>query len=171
MDSYNSFRMITCEQFPAKSLKINNRDSRIFAKFPFRSPFGRSCSWPSLWAHESRPAYLEIKETAPGQYSLLWRTPVLSGMRLPVVLQLPDDVRNLKEPTTSGTGRLPRRPALDRRRSKRSCRQAHRVSRSARHHHRRSRPRRNARRTEVDHHRPPLATLGRNHRRPDPIAR
>ena len=49
-------------------------------------------------AHEARPAYLEIKETAAGQFSLLWRTPVLAGMRLPVGLELPDDVRNLKEP-------------------------------------------------------------------------
>ncbi len=54
---------------------------------------------PSLWAHESRPAYLEVKETAPGQFSLLWRTPTLSGMKLPISLQLPDDVRNLKDPT------------------------------------------------------------------------
>ena len=54
---------------------------------------------PSLRAHESRPSYLEVKETAPGQFSLLWRTPMLSGMRLPVGLQLPD-VRNLKEPNT-----------------------------------------------------------------------
>jgi len=50
------------------------------------------------WAHEARPAYLEIKETAPGQLSVLWRTPVLAGMRLPIVLRLPDDVKNLKEP-------------------------------------------------------------------------
>jgi hydrogenase/urease accessory protein HupE len=50
------------------------------------------------WAHEARPAYLEIKETAPGQLSVLWRTPVLAGMRLPVVLRFPDDVKNLKEP-------------------------------------------------------------------------
>lgn len=50
-------------------------------------------------AHEARPAYLEIKETGPGRFDLLWRTPVLSGMRLPVVLQLPEGVRNLKEPT------------------------------------------------------------------------
>jgi hydrogenase/urease accessory protein HupE len=50
-------------------------------------------------AHEARPAYLEIKEAAPGQYSLLWRTPVLAGMRLPILLQLPDDVKNIKEPT------------------------------------------------------------------------
>ena len=55
---------------------------------------------PSLCAHESRPAYLEIKETGAGQYSLLWRTPMLSGMRLPVIVQLPDDVRNLKPPAT-----------------------------------------------------------------------
>jgi hydrogenase/urease accessory protein HupE len=50
-------------------------------------------------AHEARPAYLELKETAPGQFSVLWRTPVLAGMRLPIVLQLPDDVKNLSEPT------------------------------------------------------------------------
>ena len=50
-------------------------------------------------AHEARPAYLEIRETAPGRYDLLWRTPVLSGMRLPISLKLPDGVRNVKEPT------------------------------------------------------------------------
>ena len=49
-------------------------------------------------AHESRPAYLEIKETTPGQFTVLWRTPVLAGMRLPIVLKLPDGVRNLKDP-------------------------------------------------------------------------
>jgi hypothetical protein len=53
---------------------------------------------PSIEAHETRPAYLELKETAPGQFSVLWRTPVLAGMWLPVVLKLPDDVRDLKAP-------------------------------------------------------------------------
>jgi hydrogenase/urease accessory protein HupE len=52
----------------------------------------------SAQAHEIRPAYLELKETAPGQFSVVWRTPIMSGMRLPVVLKLPDDVRNLKDP-------------------------------------------------------------------------
>jgi hydrogenase/urease accessory protein HupE len=52
---------------------------------------------PAL-AHEARPAYLEIKETAPGQYSLLWRTPVLVNRRLPVVLRLPGDLKNTKPP-------------------------------------------------------------------------
>ncbi len=53
---------------------------------------------PVAQAHEVRPAYLELKETAPGQFSVLWRTPVLSGMRLPVVLKLPDEARNLQDP-------------------------------------------------------------------------
>ncbi len=54
-------------------------------------PFGAS-------AHESRPAYLQITETAPGTFSVLWRTPVLAGRRLPVVLKMPETVKNLKEP-------------------------------------------------------------------------
>jgi len=53
----------------------------------------------SAWAHEARPAYLEIKETAPGQYAILWRTPVLAGMRLPIALELPADVKELRQPT------------------------------------------------------------------------
>jgi len=51
-------------------------------------------------AHEIRPAYLQIDEVAPGRYQLLWRTPVLSGMRLPVLLRLPNDVRDVTPPTT-----------------------------------------------------------------------
>ena len=53
---------------------------------------------PAARAHEVRPAYLELKETAPGQFSVLWRTPVLAGMRLPVALKLPADVRDVREP-------------------------------------------------------------------------
>ncbi len=53
---------------------------------------------PAARAHEARPAYLELKETAPGQFSVIWRTPVLAGMRLPVALKLPDGVRNVEEP-------------------------------------------------------------------------
>jgi hydrogenase/urease accessory protein HupE len=50
-------------------------------------------------AHEARPAYLELRETAAGQFSVLWRTPVLSGMRLPIALVFPDDVRPVQTPT------------------------------------------------------------------------
>jgi hydrogenase/urease accessory protein HupE len=52
---------------------------------------------PAMWAHEARPAYLELKEIAPGQFTVLWRTPVLAGMHLPIDLKLPDEVRNLRE--------------------------------------------------------------------------
>ncbi|WP_439398936.1 HupE/UreJ family protein [Bradyrhizobium sp. PMVTL-01] len=51
--------------------------------------------------HESRPAYLALNETAPGQFSVLWRTPVLAGMRLPVALNFPGSVRDRKEPVVS----------------------------------------------------------------------
>lgn len=48
----------------------------------------------SLNAHESRPAYFEARETAPGHYSVLWRTPVLSGNPLLVTLKLPEGVED-----------------------------------------------------------------------------
>ena len=53
---------------------------------------------PTTRAHEARPAYLEIKETSPNQFSVLWRTPVLAGMRLPVVLTIPGDVKDMRQP-------------------------------------------------------------------------
>jgi hypothetical protein len=55
---------------------------------------------PSCLAHETRPAYLEIKETSPDLYDVVWRTPVNAGMRLPIVLQLPSDAKNVTAPTT-----------------------------------------------------------------------
>src|SRR5262245_35565131 len=56
---------------------------------------------PGVGAHESRPASLEINETAPGRYDVLWRTPLLAGMRLPVRLVFPEAVRNVTEPRES----------------------------------------------------------------------
>jgi hypothetical protein len=60
-------------------------------------------STSALHAHESRPAYLEVKQTTTGQYSLLWRTPLLSGMRLAVTPEFPRDVRQLKTPVSQET--------------------------------------------------------------------
>jgi hydrogenase/urease accessory protein HupE len=57
-----------------------------------------SCTTAS--AHEARPAYLQIDETSPHQYSVLWRTPVLAGMQLPIALQLPNDLKNTRDPIT-----------------------------------------------------------------------
>jgi hydrogenase/urease accessory protein HupE len=75
---------------------------------PHRLPFVRVliaillawplCHAPEAGAHESRPAYLQINEIAPDRYGVIWQTPVLSGMRLPVVLKLPDGVRDIAEP-------------------------------------------------------------------------
>jgi hydrogenase/urease accessory protein HupE len=50
-------------------------------------------------AHEARPAYLEITETAAGRYDVTWRTPVYAGARLPVLLRFPDGSRDVVAPT------------------------------------------------------------------------
>ena len=50
-------------------------------------------------AHEARPAYLALTETAPDRFDVVWRTPVVSGTRLPVVLQLPNGATNVTAPS------------------------------------------------------------------------
>jgi hypothetical protein len=55
----------------------------------------------SVYAHEIRPAYLQIDEMGASRYEILWRTPLLAGMRLPVALRFPSDVRNVTEPSES----------------------------------------------------------------------
>lgn len=50
-------------------------------------------------AHESRPAYLEVTQTGTARYNIVWRTPLLSGMRLPVALKLPDEARDVTAPS------------------------------------------------------------------------
>jgi hypothetical protein len=49
-------------------------------------------------AHDARPAYMQVTEIAPQRFEIVWRTPVLSGMRLPVALRFPADTRNVTEP-------------------------------------------------------------------------
>ncbi|MGA8654555.1 MAG: HupE/UreJ family protein, partial [Chthoniobacterales bacterium] len=49
-------------------------------------------------AHESRPAYLELKEIVAGRYDVLWRTPLWSGMRLPLALEFSEGVRDITKP-------------------------------------------------------------------------
>jgi len=70
----------------------------FFGRLLVSLTLGLLAALPTARAHEARPAYLELKEIGPGQYSLLWRTPVLAGQRLPVVLSLPDGVRNVRPP-------------------------------------------------------------------------
>ncbi|MHA7777219.1 HupE/UreJ family protein [Roseibium sp. M-1] len=48
-------------------------------------------------AHDVRPAYLQIEPLAADRYTLIWRTPVLSGAPLPVALDLPPQAIALSE--------------------------------------------------------------------------
>jgi hypothetical protein len=54
---------------------------------------------PGAQAHEVRPAYLQIDQIRPDRYEVLWRTPLYSGMRLPIVLRLPEGVRDAVQPS------------------------------------------------------------------------
>src|SRR5437868_12448526 len=53
----------------------------------------------AAWAHDSRPAYLEVSEPGTEHYQVLWRTPVFSGIPLPVELRFAEGTRNIIEPT------------------------------------------------------------------------
>jgi hydrogenase/urease accessory protein HupE len=45
--------------------------------------------WACLCAaHEVRPAYLELRETAPGEYGVLWKTPMQGDARLALEAQI-----------------------------------------------------------------------------------
>jgi hydrogenase/urease accessory protein HupE len=53
----------------------------------------------SGWAHEVRPAYLELRQTNPDTFSVLWKVPALGDeMRLGIYVELPQDSTNLSEP-------------------------------------------------------------------------
>jgi hypothetical protein len=53
-------------------------------------------------AHEVRPAYLELRETAPETYDVLWKVPGRGeDLRLGLYVELPDGCVNLSEPRAS----------------------------------------------------------------------
>ncbi|MGB0132249.1 HupE/UreJ family protein [Dokdonella sp.] len=64
----------------------------VFAFLILAVPFGAS-------AHEVRPAYLQIDQVGPARFNVLWRTPMLSGMRLPVILRYSDGIKVVAGPS------------------------------------------------------------------------
>ncbi len=50
------------------------------------------------WAHELRPGYLAIEETAPETFKVLWKVPALGDRRLAIYAQLPTSCRTTGEP-------------------------------------------------------------------------
>lgn len=57
-------------------------------------------AWPApAFAHEVRPAYLQLHQTGPDTYDVLWKVPAVGDtMRLSLYVELPQTCSNLKEP-------------------------------------------------------------------------
>jgi hydrogenase/urease accessory protein HupE len=55
-------------------------------------------------AHEMRPAYLEIRETAANKYSVLWKVPAAGDKRLGLYVRMPEACQPAAEPVATITG-------------------------------------------------------------------
>ena len=55
-------------------------------------------SSPHLAAHEVRPAFLQIVESAPERFNVLWKQPIVQDRRLPIDPVLPDGCPPLADP-------------------------------------------------------------------------
>jgi hydrogenase/urease accessory protein HupE len=77
---------------------MNNANARVRRRFWSALIVFVSLALTTLaQAHELRPAYLEINETAAGRYDVLWHTPLNAGVRLPIVLKLPEGAVDVTE--------------------------------------------------------------------------
>lgn len=57
---------------------------------------------PATFAHEMRPAYLELRQTGAETYDVLWKVPGKGeNLRLGLVVELPEGSRNVTEPRAS----------------------------------------------------------------------
>jgi hypothetical protein len=59
-------------------------------------------SW--AYGHEVRPAYLEIREAAPTQYEILWKTPARGDATIRLEIQLPDTCSNVSPKSVVNDG-------------------------------------------------------------------
>ncbi len=53
---------------------------------------------PVVFAHEVRPAYLELRQTGPEAYDTLWKVPGQGDLRLGLYVELPATCTNVTEP-------------------------------------------------------------------------
>ena len=49
-------------------------------------------------AHELRPAYLSMRETAADEFAVVWKVPALGDMRLGLYVRLPDTCKTKEGP-------------------------------------------------------------------------
>tara|TARA_R110001599_G_scaffold173206_1_gene364954 strand:+ start:854 stop:1825 length:972 start_codon:yes stop_codon:yes gene_type:complete len=64
------------------------------------------CSAPPASAHEVRPAYLEVTETAPETFAVTWKQPVLDGKRLKLDPVFPEGCERERERADAAGGTL-----------------------------------------------------------------
>ena len=55
-------------------------------------------------AHELRPAYLDIRETAAEEFAVVWKVPALGDLRLGLYVRMPDACKPKSEPVGSIEG-------------------------------------------------------------------
>ncbi len=59
----------------------------------------------NAFAHEVRPGYLEIRQTGPESYDVLWKVPALGeDARLAIYIELPEATRDEAEPRSTFSG-------------------------------------------------------------------
>jgi hydrogenase/urease accessory protein HupE len=54
---------------------------------------GLLAALPTAFSHELRPAYLEMHEVKPGEFSVLWKTPMLGDLRLSLTPEFSGDTK------------------------------------------------------------------------------
>lgn len=57
-----------------------------------------------LFAHELRPAFLEIRETEAGLFDALWKVPARGELQLALYVRLPESCEVVREPTVYDAG-------------------------------------------------------------------
>ncbi|MFG0282933.1 MAG: HupE/UreJ family protein [Phycisphaerales bacterium JB039] len=63
------------------------------------------CAAPGLArAHEVRPAYLELRQTAPDTFDVLWKVPARGDLRLGLYVRMPESCEQLSEPRAMFSG-------------------------------------------------------------------